>query len=155
MAMFRHMAPVLGILALAACGGGDEAASPEARAASTPATQVTDPATQALAGNEVSPAAGGEVIEVRMTMADGGRFEPARITAKPGDVIRFVNVENVHNVHFPAANNPPGVALPPASPYLTSPGQTYELKVEMPAGTYDYQCDPHAAMGMVGQLTVQ
>ena len=82
-------------------------------------------------------------------------FEPAELTVEQGDIVRFVLVSGVHNVSFPAASNPGVAALPAASSYLASPGQTYELTVDMPAGEYAFQCDPHAAMGMVGTLTVQ
>jgi plastocyanin len=148
----------IGMLMFAtACGGGDGAANSsaeqEAASSAAPATQVV-PAQQPQNAS-VAPEPGGQVIEVRMLMeGTRGVFEPAKFSAKAGDVIRFVNVDNVHNVHFPKANNPAGVTLPPPSPYLTQPGQLYEMKVELPAGTYDYQCDPHAAMGMVGQMTV-
>lgn len=152
-------APTLGMLILAtACGGGDGAANStaeqEGAASAAPATQVV-PA-QPPQNEAVAPEPGGQVIEVQMKMEGATKavFEPAKITARQGDVVRFVNVDNVHNVSFPKGNNPSGVTLPPTSPYLTQPGQVYELKVDLPAGTYDFQCDPHAAMGMVGQLTV-
>jgi plastocyanin len=133
---------------VAACGGADEAPVVETAAADVPAAPVAAPT------NEAAPMAGGEVIEVKMFMEGGARFEPAQITAKPGDVIRFVNQDNVHNVSFPAAKNPGISGLPAASPYLTTPGQTYDLEVGLAPGTYEFQCDPHAAMGMTGELTV-
>lgn len=151
----------LAMIGFAAACGGESAESPAAdaaqpAAADAPAATVT-PATDAGTSAAVAPAAGGQVIEIEMTMTgpDGNpAFVPAKVTAKQGDVLRFVNKDNVHNVHFTKANNPAAATLPPPSPYLTQPGQTYELKVELPAGTYDYICDPHAAMGMVGQVTV-
>lgn len=141
--------PALSLLVLsAACGGQGEAAP----AANENAATAEAPAAPAAA----APAAGGQVIEVKMIMGTGQPvFEPAQVTAKPGDIVRFVNVDNVHNVSFPADKNA-GVAgaLPAPSPYMATPGQTYDLKVELQPGTYTFQCDPHAAMGMVGQLTV-
>jgi plastocyanin len=129
-----------------ACGGDDSGSR-----TTTPA-QPAAPAAPATA-----PAAGatqGEVIEVRMTMERGGRFEPAEINARPGDVIRFVNVRDVHNISWPAAKNPAGASLPPTSPFLTAPGQTHDVQVTMQPGSYTFQCDPHVPMGMVGTLNV-
>lgn len=163
-----RVVPAVGLVALAGACGGDgntEGAGQGAQSAQTaaqvstageagagPATDVTTPA--GTSASEVQPNPGGQIVEVQMVMPNGANpaFVPAQITAKPGDVIRFVNAENVHNVHF--TKGPSGVTLPPASPYLTQPGQTYDLKVELPAGTYDFVCDPHVTMGMIGQLTV-
>jgi plastocyanin len=127
----------------AACGGSEQTATAEPSAAAPAAAETP------------GVAATGQVIEVRMTMANGGRFEPEAVTARPGDVIRFVNVENVHNISFPAGKNAGFSNLPAASPYLTSPGQTWDLVVDLAPGTYTFQCDPHVPMGMFGTLTVQ
>jgi plastocyanin len=60
-----------------------------------------------------------------------------------------------HNVYFDPSQNPAGAQLPPASPYLTQAGQTWEMTADMGAGSYDYICQPHAATGMTGQITVE
>jgi plastocyanin len=100
----------------------------------------------------------GTVHTVRMTTTQGGAsgtFEPANLTVKKGDVIKYVSEGNAaHNVSFPADQNPGKSNLPGVGPYKTN-GETYELQVAMDPGTYNYQCDPHAAMGMKGTLTVQ
>lgn len=58
------------------------------------------------ADGPASNAAAGEarrVIEVRMvTDEKGNYFDPAEITARPGDVLRFRLVTGVHNVSFSA-----------------------------------------------------
>jgi plastocyanin len=84
----------------------------------------------------------------------GGRFEPSAVTAKQGDVVKFTLVSGAHNVHFLPEKNP-GVTLPNASDILQLPGQSYELVIGAKPGTYNFQCDPHAALGMVGTITVQ
>lgn len=135
-------------LGTAACGGQADAANaaPADAAATTEAAAPAAPSV-ALTGN---------VIEVKMvTDGEGNYFEPAEIVAKPGDVVRFSLVSGVHNVSFPAADNPTLSTLPASSPYLQLPGQTFDLTVDMPAGEYKFVCDPHAALGMVGKLTVQ
>jgi plastocyanin len=70
-------------------------------------------------------------------------------------VVRFTLGTGVHNVHFLADSNPGKQGLPPASDMLQIPGQTYDLKVTLAPGTYYYQCDPHALLGMKGHLTVK
>lgn len=149
----------LALIGLTAACGGESAEAPatdasEPAAAEAPAATAA-PAAAAGTSAAVAPDAGGEVIEIEMTMTgpDGKpAFVPAQITAQQGDVLRFVNKDNVHNVRFTESSA--GAALPPASPYLTQPGETWEMKVDAPAGTYEFVCDPHLAMGMVGELTV-
>ena len=129
--------------AVAACSkgekpAGEEGSSPSAAASST------------------GPAAGGKTIEVKLiTDGDGNRFEPNRIEAHKGDVVKFVLVVGVHNVHFLPDSNPGKTGLPPASDMLQLPGQTYELPITLAPGKYYFQCDPHAALGMIGHLEVE
>jgi plastocyanin len=70
-------------------------------------------------------------------------------------VIRYTLVQGVHNAHFLPDSNPGKPGLPPAGPLLQVPGQTYDVKVTWDAGSYYYQCDPHALLGMVGRVTVK
>jgi plastocyanin len=161
--------PILGLLALAAaCGGGgddtEKAATADTgtAASGTPAVTTT-PSTPAApaAGAPVTPDAGGQVHEVRMVTTQGGasgQFEPAQISVKKGDVIRWTMADGqaVHNVSFAQGqNNPAGFTPPADSPMYTQAGQTYELKVDWNPGTYNYVCVPHAMMGMTGSVTVQ
>jgi plastocyanin len=107
------------------------------------------PAARAVGARE-----GPKTVQV-VVGADGEtRFVPATITVKQGDTVHFVAFAGVHNVHFtPEANV--GVAnLPAPSDWLLREGDSYELKVGLAPGTYHFQCDPHAAMGMKGTLTV-
>lgn len=151
---------VAAVWAGAACAGDDGAdagAMSDAEMGSgMPNVEVSAPAPNAAVQTELTPDPGGEIIEVRMVMPGGQNpaYEPTTITAQRGDVLRFINVENVHNVHFPSNGNPAGVDYPPAGPILTQPGQTYDFKVEFPNGTYRFICDPHLALGMVGDLIV-
>lgn len=122
------------------------------------ATAAATDSGQASASEAAAPAVTptGNVVEVKMvTDGAGNFFEPANLTVSRGDVVRFVLVTGVHNVSFPAASNAGAQGLPEASPYLQLPGQTHDLTVDMAAGEYAFQCDPHAALGMVGTLTVQ
>ena len=120
--------PILGLLALAAaCGGGDEtetaATADTSTASGTPTVTTTTPSTPAAptAGAPVTPDAGGQVHEVRMVTTQNGAsgvFEPAQITVRKGDVIRWVqaDAQAVHNVSFSQGQNNPAGWTPPASP---------------------------------------
>jgi plastocyanin len=155
MAMMNKL-PLLGLAALlAACGGGDKPAAntdtDTTAAAAAPATPAPAPAPAPATGN---------VVEVRMvTSADGatGTFEPANVTVKKGDTVRFItDGKTVHNASFKPVENPGKSNLPAETgPYLTTPNQTYDVVINMDPGTYNYVCDPHAAMGMKGTVTVQ
>lgn len=145
----KQMFAVAGIgfaIALAGCSSQEAAASDNSDGQATAAAPEV--------GAAVAPT--GNIVEVQMvTDGAGNYFEPQNVTVSRGDVIRFVLVSGVHNVSFPAASNASATTLPAASPYLQLPGQTFDLAVDVPAGEYTYQCDPHAALGMVGTMTVQ
>ncbi len=84
-------------------------------------------------------------------------FQPAQITAHPGDTLKFVQSGTMpHNVQF--LRVPAGASLGSAmmGAFLTAPGQSYTLVMDgrFPAGAYDFTCTPHQAMGMNGALTV-
>jgi plastocyanin len=136
-----------GALVLAGCPGGDD---PDH------AMPTNTGAPAAAAGGVLTPDPGGKVITVEMeTDGMGNFFEPAEFEANQGDVIRFMLVTGVHNANFLPDSNPPGTTLPPATPLLQLPGQTYDVKVEMAPGRYYFQCDPHALLGMIGYVTVK
>lgn len=85
-------------------------------------------------------------------------FEPANITAEPGDTVRFVQASTVpHNVSF--RSHPSGAKLGSAAvgPYVINKGDSYNLVIDgrFSVGTYKFACDPHEMMGMKGVLTVQ
>lgn len=106
---------------------------------------------------------------VRMILADGAyRFEPAEISARPGDRITFVNESGgPHNVAFDAARiddaleaalaaGMPSPMSPLAGPLLTAPDARYTITLDGVApGAYPYYCMPHYAMKMTGTLTVR
>ena len=163
--------PILGLLALAAaCGGGGGDTETAANTTDTAVTSGTPtvtttpaaaPAAPSTTGAPVTPDAGGQVHEVRMVTTQNGasgQFEPATINVKKGDVIRWTmaDAQAVHNVSFSQAQgNPAGFTAPPDSPMYTQEGQSYELKVDMNPGTYNYVCVPPVTTGMVGAVTVQ
>ncbi|MEX1187072.1 MAG: plastocyanin/azurin family copper-binding protein [Gemmatimonadaceae bacterium] len=101
-------------------------------------------------------AATGKIIEVKMITDDKGNYyEPAAIHAETGDVLRFTVVTGVHNVNFLPDSNAGKQGLPPASDLLQLPGQTLDIPVTFAEGSYYFQCDPHALLGMIGRLHVE
>lgn len=137
---------------LSGCGEKKPAGT-ESTAAPTPAA----PAAPAAASGPLTPAPGGQVIVVELySDANGNYFKPSEVHAKQGDVVRYTLKVGVHNVHFLPDSNAGKSGYPPApSDMLQLPGQTYDVAVSMAPGTYYFQCDPHAALGMKGHLIVQ
>ena len=138
--------------ALGACTGepkpAEQTATPGGGGANAAASTV---------GGPFTPDAGGKLIGVDLTSdANGNAFTPSEIHAKPGDVVRFNLKVGVHNVHFPADSNAGRTGYPQAaSDFLQMPGQSWDMLVHLPKGTYYFQCDPHAALGMKGHLIVE
>ena len=150
-------------IALGACGGGDKPKA-DSTAAATPAAT---PATAApVAAGAMSPITG-QTHEIKM-IGDGKgyRFEPAELTIKVGDGVKFV-VEGVgpHNIMFntvpEAAKAQLSANMPEQSGELSSKmlmaaGETYTVSFGgVPAGVYEFNCTPHLAMNMKGKITVQ
>jgi plastocyanin len=153
---------------LGACGGGENKGTTTDSAAS--ATTTTPAATTPAAGGAAAAAPiTGTTHEVKMVGDDKGyRFEPANITVKSGDAIKFVMVSGgPHNVAFdpatiPAAAKAQLMANMPqqmselSSPMMMNPNESYTISFGgIPAGQYPYHCTPHLAMNMKGVITVQ
>jgi plastocyanin len=77
-------------------------------------------------------------------------FTPSELTITAGDKVIWKNTQGSHNVNGTKAT----FASNPES-FGNSLGTdwTYEY-IFNTAGTYNYQCDPHAAMGMIGKVIV-
>jgi plastocyanin len=101
------------------------------------------------------------VVEVRIRTTQGGasgEFAPREVHARRGDLIRFQMADGDahHNVSFIRFNgDASGVQLPPDSPYLTEAGQSWQVRVTLPPGTYAFACVPHAEAGHRGTLIVE
>jgi plastocyanin len=123
---------------------------------------TTDWATAAVVpgGPRSRPADSVRVVEVQMRTTQGGasgEFVPRVVRARRGDLVRF-QIENgkaVHNVSFNWRGDRRGDLLPPDSPMLLEQGQTWQLRVDLPPGTYEFACIPHLPMGMRGTLIVE
>ncbi len=99
---------------------------------------------------------GGQVIAITATTDEKGNyFTPSEIQAHPGDILRFTLVVGVHNVHFLPDSNAGKSGLPAPSELLQLPGQTIDIPMTFGKGTFYFQCDPHAALGMKGHVKVE
>jgi plastocyanin len=180
---FHGIALLASATILGACGGEKQPAADTAATAATPApAATTTPSTDSAAAATAAPAtaapaagaaaaapATGQTHEVKMTGdATGYKFEPANLTVKQGDAVKFVMVSGgPHNVTFQNVTdaaakaqldaNMPGQKMGEmAGPMLMQPNEAYVVSfAKVPAGKYDYVCTPHAAMNMKGTITVQ
>jgi plastocyanin len=97
-------------------------------------------------------------------MITSSGYDPATVTVRHGDVVRFVQMDvPAHNIEFHSA--PEGARMapryrarasdlnvlrptsPPArvGPFLVGEGRTYEIRIgeDMPEGVYEFGCSRH------------
>jgi plastocyanin len=160
---------------LGACAGGDKgtadtvgvATDTSAAAATTTPPAATAPAAPGAAA--MAPITGA-THEVNMIGdAKGYRFEPANITVKAGDGIKFIVVTGgPHNVAFDPATIPAGSKAQLdanmgadkmgelSSALKMNPGESMTVSfANITPGKYPFHCTPHLALGMKGEITVQ
>lgn len=170
MTRFRTAAAIAAIAALAVAGcRSGEKTSTTTTTSTPPATPGAPPASSAAAAAGTAQPVTGKTWDVKMLGdANGYRFDPATITIKRGDGVRWTVVSGLpHNVTFwpdslPAGAstvlqaNMPQTTAPLTGPMLITAGQTYAVSFAgVPAGTYPYYCTPHVALGMKGRIVVQ
>ena len=95
----------------------------------------------------------GSFAQDHIVTTDGLNFVPAELTIQVGETVEFQNGGGAHNVNasqdiFP--DNPEGFT----SGNVSSSPWTFQHTFTLP-GVYQYQCDPHAGLGMVGTITVE
>lgn len=169
---FYGLAVMVGVVALSACAGGDK------RPGDTTAVAIdTSAAVSGAASGTTTPATAGVMAPITGTThevkmlgdAKGYRYEPANITVKQGDGIKFVMVSGgPHNVAFDAATIPSDVKPQLdanmgtdkmgelSSAMKMNPNETITVSFgNIKAGTYPFHCVPHLAMNMKGVVTVQ
>ncbi len=155
-----------GMVLLEACRGGksnqlDTTSNLDTVTMLTP--MPASPGSSALTAAPIT----GQIHEVRLIGdAQGYRFEPANITARVGDGIRFVVVSlPPHNIAFDPATIPAGskeqlfANMPNStdgtSDMLIAESDTLLLSLgNLPPGKYPFHCTPHLAMGMKGEITL-
>ncbi len=164
---------VASAILLGACGGGEKNEATSGDSANVAVAPAPD---GAMAAPGAAPATGGMAAAITGTThtvnmvgdAQGYRFEPANITVKAGDGIKFVNVSGgPHNAAFnpgelPAdvkaqlSANMPNQMSELSGPLLVNPNEEYTISfANVKPGAYNYHCTPHLAMNMKGVITVQ
>lgn len=87
------------------------------------------------------------VISMKNQGADGAMvFEPAYVSAKVGDTVRFVPTDKSHNAAPIDGMIPSGLKLPAGAI-----NAEYVVKLTKP-GLYGIKCTPHYGMGMVALI---
>ena len=172
---FYGFAVAVGAIALGACAGGEKQPSDTTHVAvdtSTSSVSTTTNTTSAPATGGAATMAPitGTTHEVKMIGdAKGYRFEPANITVKQGDGIKFVVASGgPHNVAFDPATVPADVKAQLDANMGTDKMGELSSNMKMNAGDavtisfanikpgqYPYHCVPHLALNMKGVITVQ
>lgn len=168
---FYGIALAASAVVLGACAGGDNTAGDTSAVAIDTSASVAPaaPAAGAPAGSASMAAITGTTHEVKMVGdAQGYRFEPANITVKAGDGIKFTMVSGgPHNVAFDPATIPDDVEAQLdanisekmgtlSSVMKMNAGESITVSfANIKPGTYPYNCTPHVALGMKGEITVQ
>ncbi len=99
---------------------------------------------------------------------DRFRFDPARITVAPGDLVRFVvRSGQPHSVVFDSSGlassdkSALNAAMPErmsllSGPILTGEGQIFEIRVpRLSSGSYGFYCLPHRAYRAEGVMIIE
>jgi len=178
---FYGFAVAAGMVTLAACAGGEKNpadtthvavdTSSAATATTTTPSGASSTTTGAATGGAATAAPiTGTTHTVNMVGdAKGYRFEPANVTVKQGDGIKFVVVSGgPHNVAFDPATIPGDVKSQLdanmgtdkmgelSSNMKMNPGESVTISFgKIKPGQYPYHCVPHLALGMKGVITVQ
>jgi plastocyanin len=174
---FNGLVVAVGVVALGACAGGDNKPGDTTAVAvdtssvggtATTTGSTTTPGAPAATGT-MAPITG-KTHEVKMIGdAKGYRFEPANVTVKQGDGIKFINViGGPHNVAFDPATIPADVRPQLdanmgtdkmgelSSNMKMNPNEAITISfANIKPGQYPYHCVPHLAMNMKGVITVQ
>ena len=170
---FYGLAVLAGVAGLVACAAGDTPLG-DTTALGVDAPMIAS--TGGATGSETPAATGtlapitGTIHQVKMIGdAKGYRFEPANITVKKGDGIKWVMVSGgPHNVAFDPATIPAdersqldaNMGADKAGELSTNmkmnPGESITISFgNIKAGQYPYHCTPHLALGMKGVVRVQ
>jgi plastocyanin len=174
---FYGFTVAVGVFTLGACAGGEKNPADTTHVAvdTSSATTTTTGASSTTTGTATGGAATaapvtGTTHTVNMVGdAKGYRFEPANVTVKQGDAIKFVVVSGgPHNVAFDPATIPPDVKPQLdanmgtdkmgelSSNMKMNPGDAVTVSFgNIKPGQYPFHCVPHLALNMKGVITVQ
>ena len=170
-------AVAVGAITLGACAGGEKQPADTTHVAvdtSTATTSTTGGAASTTTGTTGGAVAMAPITGTTKTVnmvgdAKGYRFEPANVTVKQGDGIKFVVLSGgPHNVAFDPATIPADVRPQLdanmgtdkmgelSSALKTNNGESVTVSfAKIKPGQYPYHCTPHLALNMKGVITVQ
>ncbi len=170
---FYGFAVAVSAISLVACAGGEKPPADTTHVAvdtTTTSTTTTTTTPTPVGGAATMAAIAGKTVTVNMVGdAKGYRFEPANVTVRQGDGIKFVVVSGgPHNVGFDPATVPADVKGQLdanmgtdkmgelSSAMKTNAGESITVSfANIKPGQYPYHCVPHLALGMKGVITVQ
>ena len=174
---FYGFAVAVGVITFGACAGGENkpgdtthvAVDTSSSATSTPGGTASSTAGTSGGAAAMAPITGTTKTVNMVGDAKGYRFEPANVTVKQGDGIKFVVVSGgPHNVAFDAATMPGDVkaqldanmgsdkASELSSNMKMNAGESVTVSfAKVKPGQSPYHCVPHLALGMKGVITVQ
>src|SRR5438477_1414350 len=181
MMRFYGLAVAVGAIALGACAGGEKQPGDTTHVAvdTSASTTTTTTTPGGAASTTTGGTTGGAIAMAAITGttktvnmvgdAKGYRFEPANISVKQGDGIKFVvQSGGPHNVAFDPATIPADVKGQLdanmgtdkmgelSSAMKTNTGESVTVSfANIKPGQYPYHCVPHLALGMKGVITVQ
>jgi plastocyanin len=136
----------IGVLVAAGCGGDEEAATD---------TTTTETTTTETTTTTEAPSAGGTLVGTVGTSDDPDAFvitlttedgSPVSTLAAGDYTLEIVDPSSIHNFHLT------GTGVDVASDVGGTEDETYDITLE--AGTYTFQCDPHAS-SMNGSFEVE
>ena len=133
-----HIAVAAGLaiaaLAVAGCGGSGNNEAASTATETTTATETSSQASGTKLIGTVGTAADANAFEISLATADGA----AVTTLTPGDYTLEINdLSTIHNFHLTG----PGVDV--FSDVATTEDKNFPITLA--AGTYKFQCDPHAS----------
>jgi len=176
---FYGFAVAVGAITLGACAGGEKQPADTTHVAVDTSTSATTTTTTGGTASTTTGTSGGAVAMAPITGstktvnmvgdAKGYRFEPANITVKQGDGIKFVVLSGgPHNVAFDPATIPADVRPQLdanmgtdkmgelSSALKTNNGESVTISfAKIKPGQYPFHCTPHLALNMKGVITVQ
>jgi plastocyanin len=128
-------------LATAACSSDS---TPSSSGTTAPPSQSPSPSPTATASDDNGGGGGGSGASIQAGLG-GFVFSPNAVTVSQG---AKVIVKNVGTVPHTFTIQDKGINE------VLNPGQSEDVKIDLPAGTYPFVCTFHQSSGMTGTLTV-
>lgn len=125
---------VVAAVAMAGCGGGDETTAETDTTATETTTETTTDTGEAASGTKLIGSVASDAFTITLTTEDG-----TAVSSLPaGDyTLQIVDQTDIHNFHLT------GEGVDVSSEVSGQEDENYDITLV--AGSYHYQCDPHAS----------